>query len=268
MVSQAILGLRAYNLSRRSRTIGLLICTLFTAASVLEWVTNILGRDAGFDPIHLNCTASTQNIHLATWSYYVVTIAYDVATTLISISYLLKCKLTSNNSMMSKLTKMMLYDGLGYFFVLTAVNFLNLFIYRENDTVKTAAASLSYCVTWIMSQRLLLHLHAASRERRNESINAAVTITQTIESARQVSRAMRSQFEQKRSDAFDLTVPDFDLETMESGHGAHEDTGVEVRIERTVRFEKNTKIPYGLENYSRPGTSSGRDTQSDQSSEV
>jgi hypothetical protein len=67
---------------------------------------------------------------------------------------------------------------------------------------------------------------------------------------------MRSQFEQKQGHAFDLTIPDFDLETVDSGHiQASDNAGVEVRIERTVRFEKNTK-GYELENYSRGTTAS------------
>ncbi|KAJ7212039.1 hypothetical protein GGX14DRAFT_314956, partial [Mycena pura] len=74
-------------------------------------------------------------------------------------------------------------------------------------------ASLGYCVTWIMSQnlnlKLLIHLHDASVERRNESINAAVTITQKLLSAREVSRAIRSQFESKNGMGLDLTVPYF-----------------------------------------------------------
>ncbi|KAF7362110.1 hypothetical protein MVEN_00556800 [Mycena venus] len=113
----------------------------------------------------------------------------------------------------------MLVDGLWYFVVLTLVNFLNLGFYRffspvQWGDVQTAAASLGYCVTWVMSQRLLIHLHEASVERRNESIGAAVTITQHIASARDVSRAIRSQFESKNGGGFDLTVPDFDLESL------------------------------------------------------
>lgn len=88
----------------------------------------------------------------------------------------------------------------------------------------------------------------ASLERRNESIDAAVTITQTIDSHRQVSRAIRSQFAHKSS-GFELTVPDFDLNTLESG--PEDDlSAVEVRIERTVKVERRPK-KYELENYSR-----------------
>ncbi|KAJ7039162.1 hypothetical protein C8F04DRAFT_950435, partial [Mycena alexandri] len=120
-------------------------------------------------------------------------------------------------------------------------------------------ATLGYCVTWIASQRLLIHLHAeASVERRNESIGAAVTITRHIASTRDVSRAMRSQFESKNGLSFNLTVPDFDLESM-PGTSVHDSctdvsVDVEVRIERTVRMEPVPRV-YELEDYSRPARS-------------
>lgn len=131
-----------------------------------------------------------------------------------------------------------------------------------------------------MSQRLLIHLYGlcnhswcliipptltcyildASRQRRNESINEAITITQNLESARDVTNAIRSQFEQK-SNGFELTVPDFDLSThhgiSEEGHGVE---SVHVRIEHTVKLDRRLRT-FELENYSRTGRHS-RDTQS------
>jgi len=152
--------------------------------------------------------------------------------------------------MMSRVTRMMLADGVWYFVVLALINFLNVVFYRATslDDVQTAAASLGYCATWIMSQRLLIHLHEASVERRNESIGAAVTITQHMTSARDVSRAIRSQFESKNGMGLELTVPDFDLES--GAPGSEEDVDVHVRIERTVKIERVQKT-YELENYSR-----------------
>jgi len=158
---------------------------------------------------------------------------------------------------MSRVTRMMLVDGLWYFVVLTASNFVNLLFNRLaslSDTVQqTAAASLGYCVTWIMSQRLLIHLYEVSVERRNESIGAAVTITQQIATARDVSHAIRSQFESKSAGRFDLTVPDFDLESA-SYAAEDEEASVHVRIERTVRMEPMPRV-YNLEDYSRTARS-------------
>ncbi|KAJ7718012.1 hypothetical protein DFH07DRAFT_761764, partial [Mycena maculata] len=112
-------------------------------------------------------------------------------------------------------------------------------------------ATIAYTVTWIMSQRLIIHLHAeASVERRNESIGAAVTITQHFASARDVSRAIRSQFGSKSGRGLDLTVPDFDFDSLESQPATLEDVDVQVRIERTVRVEGMPRV-YELEDYSR-----------------
>jgi len=191
--------------------------------------------------------------------HYAVAIVYDFVITVICISFLLKLK-TSKGSMMSRVTRMMLVDGVWYFIGLALVNLLNLGFYHGASRleVQTAAASLGYCVTWIMSQRLLIHLHEVSVERRNESIDAAVTITQHLTSARDVSRAVRSQFDSKKSGrGFDLTVPDFDLESLPCAGPAPPEDGdaeVHVRIERTVRMERVPRV-YELEDYSRTARS-------------
>jgi len=255
MVSQAILGVRAFNLSRRSTRIGLLLAGLFISACALEWVTNFYGRIPFYDLNWGNCRNIPQVGLLGSWIYYAIAIIYDLATSAISITYLLKHHLSSSSSgLMSRLTKMMLYDGLGYFFALTVINAVNLIVYHSNESIRTAACSLGYCLTWIMSQRLLMHLHNASRERRNESINQAVTITQSIESARQISKAMRAQFEPKTGLAIQLTVPDFDLDTMDSDGELPDDVGVEVRIERTFELHHRSGR-YELEDYSRSARS-------------
>ncbi|KAJ6526709.1 hypothetical protein B0H19DRAFT_544512 [Mycena capillaripes] len=254
MVSQAILGLRAYNLSRKSGNIGYSLLLFYFVASSLEWLSTVQNRTMVFTGPIGNCGSHSPTSAWGGWVSYVVAIIYNFVTTVVCIFFLLKMK-TSNGSIMSRVTRMMLVDGLWYFVVLTAINFVNLVFNRLgslSDLVQqTAAASPGYCVTWIMSQRLLIHLYEVSVERRNEAIGAAVTITQQIATARDVSRAIRSQFESKSGRGFDLTVPDFDLE---SAHYAapvtEEDAEVHVRIERTVRMERKLRV-YNLEDYSR-----------------
>jgi len=254
MVSQAILGIRAYNLSRRSPRIGCYLATLYLAACTLEWVTSIYRRTAVYDPAYGNCRCGSGVGMLGAWIYYAVAIVYDVATSAVCIVMLLQYTLASGSGVTSRITKMMLRDGLGYFVALTVVNVLNLILYRTSESVhqdiQTAGTSLGYAVTWIMSQRLLIHLHDASLARRGESINTAVTITQHIDSARDVSRALRSQFE-KTGGSFELTIPDFDLNELETGPDFPERVDVEVRIERTVTLQQSTKSRYELEDYSR-----------------
>ncbi|KAL0579759.1 hypothetical protein V5O48_002253 [Marasmius crinis-equi] len=197
---------------------------------------------------------------LSAWVYYVAAIVYDLGVTTISVGYLLKHQHTSTSStMMSKITKMMLYDGIGYFVFLTGVNVVNLMIYRENTDIQTAGASLGYAATWIFSQRLLIHLHEMSLERRNESMYEAYTISQTISSAQAVNRAVRSQFEPKGSfaDSLELTNPNFDLNTLESGVVGSDDdvSSVQVHVERTVTIHRRPSMKKELEDYSRHAVS-------------
>ncbi|KAJ7874759.1 hypothetical protein B0H14DRAFT_2502004 [Mycena olivaceomarginata] len=249
MVSQAILGFRAYNLSRKWTKIGYTLIFLFVLASCLEWLATLHRRKMLFSEEFVSCASSSPTSLWGGWLHYAVSTVYDFCITVICIFFLLQLK-TPGGSMMARVTRMMLVDGVWYFIALAMINFLNLAFYRAATEVQTAAASLGYCVTWIMSQRLLIHLHVeASVERRNESIDAAVTITQHLASARDVSRAVRSQFESKNGAGFDLTVPEFDLESL-AGSASHEDTEVHVRIERTVRMERMPRT-YELEDYSR-----------------
>ncbi|KAF7337235.1 hypothetical protein MSAN_02276000 [Mycena sanguinolenta] len=248
MVSQAILGLRAYNLSRKSGKIGYSLLSFYIVASSLEWLTTVRNRTMVFtDPIG-NCGSHSPTSAWGGWVSYVVAITYNFVTTVVCIFFLLKMK-TSNGSIMSRVTRMMLVDGLWYFVVLTAIQSVNLLFNHlasfSQGVQQNFRASLGYCVTWIMSQRLLIHLYEVSAERRNESIRAAVTITRQIATARDVNHASRSQFESKNGRGFDLTVPDFDLELAHyAASVAEEDTEVDVRIERTVGPERRSRVQF------------------------
>lgn len=102
---------------------------------------------------------------------------------------------------------------------------------------------------------LIFYLPDASYRRRHDSVDRVVTITRTADSARQTSHAMRSHFD-KNGKGLQLTVPDFDLETVQSSWDRPEEIGIEVKIERTVHVtESRRSHGYELENYSRSGTS-------------
>ncbi|KAJ7209626.1 hypothetical protein GGX14DRAFT_499016 [Mycena pura] len=267
MVSQAILVFRAYSLSRKSAQIGYVLLVIYIISCTFSWVSTLYARrkvSVLCNQVSVcvlifvrSCASSSPHTALGGWVHYAVAIVYDFITSAFCVVSLLQIK-ASSTSIMTRVTKMMLADGVWYFMALALVNALNLAFYRAApiaDEVQTAAASLGYCVTWIMSQKLLIHLHDASVERRNESINAAVTITQKLSSAREVSRAIRSQFESKNGMGLDLTVPDFDLEAELSEGKLQEEVDVQVRIERTVRMEP-VPVVYELENYSRHTTRS------------
>ncbi|KIK68927.1 hypothetical protein GYMLUDRAFT_626193 [Collybiopsis luxurians FD-317 M1] len=90
------------------------------------------------------------------------------------------------------ITRMMLYDGVGYFTALTAVNVLNLVIYRAQQDIQTAAASLGYAATWIMTKRLMIHLHEISLRRRQETLDTASTLdlSRSFSSTRSISQIL------------------------------------------------------------------------------
>ncbi|GAW05540.1 hypothetical protein LENED_007403 [Lentinula edodes] len=199
-VSQIILGLRAFNLSRRSRLVGGSLLVLLIAATALEGLTNLYHRTAVLDPQFGNCRGVFQIMHLGAWIYYVVAIIYDLTTSTICMVYLNKYK-TASNSFFAKVTRMMFYDGIGYFTALTCVNILNLVIYRASQDIQTAAASLGYCMTWIMSKRLIIHLHEISMKRRIDTAAdaASSSTSQSISSVYSVSHVVRTQFKPKAS---------------------------------------------------------------------
>ncbi|KAJ7287759.1 hypothetical protein C8J57DRAFT_1284841 [Mycena rebaudengoi] len=258
MVSQAILGVRAYNLSRKSAPVGVMLVSAYIISCTFEWVTTMYRREPQRDPKYVrNCLSRSPQSVLGGWIHYAVVIIYDFIATLVCIIFLLKLKSSGTSSVMAKVVKMMIVDGLWYFLALAAVNAVNMGFYKSQPYQQTSAASVAYCLTWIMSQKLLIHLHDASLQLRNESIAAAVTITQEITSARDVNRALRSQFESKGGGlGLQLTVPDFEIDSVRSGPAHRDDMpDVHVRIERTVRMERLPRV-YELEDYSRQGRSS------------
>lgn len=89
---------------------------------------------------------------------------YDFLTLTISMGYLFKRH--SSSPFTSRLVKMMIYDGLRYFVVLVVVNTVNTILYRStNFRVQTAAAPFAWLFTWVMSQRILIHLQDAAEKR-------------------------------------------------------------------------------------------------------
>ncbi|KIK78757.1 hypothetical protein PAXRUDRAFT_311174 [Paxillus rubicundulus Ve08.2h10] len=159
MASHAILGVRTFNITRRSRRMGTILLVSFVVATGLEWFNNLYNRI----PVVLdgNCTAG--NPRETAWIYYVVVMLYDLGTLTVSTVYLIRHNAIDGR--FSRLIKTMLYDGLGYFVALTAVNIFNVILYHSRDEgLQSSGASLGYVVTWIMSQRILIHLRVLDRK--------------------------------------------------------------------------------------------------------
>ncbi|KAJ7225729.1 hypothetical protein GGX14DRAFT_556486 [Mycena pura] len=144
----------------------------------------------------------------------------------------------------------MLVDGVWYFMALALVNAFDLAFYRAAPVADEVQASSSFRInpsTYLdlstidrcsfagilrymdhdcMSPGLLVHLRDASAERRNESINAAVTITQTFVRARsEQSHPVAVRVQERR---LDLTVPDFDLEPELSDGKLQEEVDIQL----------------------------------------
>ncbi|KIM79049.1 hypothetical protein PILCRDRAFT_823903 [Piloderma croceum F 1598] len=231
MVSQFVLGIRTYNLSQRSRPVGVVILALYVATCVAQWVANMYGRSPTLNSDATQChRAMVHGLHTGPWVHYMVAIIYDTVVTAMSFRYLLKYYFSATTSLISRVTKMMMYDGLGYFVLITATNVFNLVLYRTSEDTQGAGVSLSYVATWIMTQRILIDLNEASVERRNR--DSFVTISKTIESAEVVSAAVRAQFESDKDEVW--TEPSLDV-TSSAERG--EQLNVQVRVERTLRVE-------------------------------
>ncbi|KAI0790437.1 hypothetical protein C8Q75DRAFT_806361 [Abortiporus biennis] len=216
-ISQVILGLRTYNISSRSRWAMWTLIILFFLITSMQAFTNLFART----PVQKagNCTAANESGRLFVWLYYVLAMAYDIITLGISTYFLMRS--TRTVFRMSGLVKLMFYDGLVYFVVLCgtfpfpsiprstqliifalshiASNVVNLILYRaSNEEIQSSGASIGYAVTWILTQRLLIHLRdaAAKVHGPSRSRSRTHTITQPMTSTREIIQAMRS-FETK-----------------------------------------------------------------------
>lgn len=187
MISQVILGVRTFNIARRDRRIGITLVVLYFVSISLEWFTNMFNRI----PVVVsgNCTPGNSGKILSAWFYYTVSMLYDLAVLTISTVYLLRYNPLSNR--LEQLVRVLIYDGIGYFVVLTGSNILNIVLYHtSNIQTQAAGASIGFAVIWIMSQRILIHLRELSEaeNRRLDNIVAA----RSPQNARDVVSAIRS----------------------------------------------------------------------------
>ncbi|KAI0646516.1 hypothetical protein C8Q79DRAFT_1010129 [Trametes meyenii] len=194
MVSQLILGIRTVNISRRCRWVTWFVAVAFLLITSAQWFLNLWNR-VPVQGRHNNCTAGNRPPVLTVWLYYLLSMTYDILTLGISSAYLISFNPKSGK--MAHLVRIMLSDGLVYFVALTGVNIFNLILYRRPDeSMQSSGVSLGYALTWIMSQRILIHLRDAAAAH-NRSITTQVVVSRPLPSARSIAQAMRSQFESK-----------------------------------------------------------------------
>jgi len=229
MISQVIIGYRTWNITRRSREMGAFLLTFGAIVTALEWYSNVDARI----PVQSdgNCSPGNSKARVPQWVFYLMAMLFDAVTFLLSSFYLIKS--ASGIRRMSSLIRMLFYDGLGYIVVLTAVNILNLILYRNSvgKGVQSSGASFGYMVVWIMSQRILIHIHEAAEERAHQSI----IVARQLSAPRDVTHAMRNQFNGGKGETGSVV----------------DDLGVQVQIEQAVMVDYNPTA-YSRENYRKP----------------
>jgi len=228
MISQVIIGYRTWAITRRSKELGLFLLGFGLIVTALEWYSNVDARipvqDSG------NCSPGNLRARMPQWVFYLMAMLYDAVTCILSTFYLIRS--ASGISSMSSLVQMLFFDGLGYMVVLTAANLLNLILYRNSvgKGVQSSGAAFGYMVVWIMSQRILIHIHEAAEERARQRI----VVTHQLSAPRDITHAMRTQFTGGK-------------DGTESNSG---ELDVQVQIEQAVMVDYNPA--YARENYRKP----------------
>ncbi|KAJ3492226.1 hypothetical protein NLI96_g104 [Meripilus lineatus] len=188
----------------------------------------------------IRCTPGNSLGHLSVWLYYVLAMVYDVITLCISTYFLVTWQ--SAFGQMSGLFRVMFYDGLGYFVALTGANIFNLILYRAADeSYQSSGASVGYAVTWIMSQRILIHLrgYAAAEHQVRQVVSR-----HAVQQPRDISRAMRGPFDitsEQLSKTKDRLTDEYNL-TSHRKTEVQATLDVQVQIEQTVTVDYDSRI--------------------------
>ncbi|KAF9518520.1 hypothetical protein BS47DRAFT_1338203 [Hydnum rufescens UP504] len=155
LISQIIISIRTYAISRKSPWVFWTLCALFIACLLPELVGTVYKKIPVQD-MYQNCTSG--NIVRMSWLHYLAAVVFDVVTTGISTTYLLINSPTL--SPMSGLSRLLLKEGMSYFFVLTLVNLANLYVFRTSSiSTQSCAAGFGEAMTMIMSEHIILNLH-------------------------------------------------------------------------------------------------------------
>lgn len=223
MVSQAILAIRTYGISQRNVWVGRTLLSTFILCAAFQWFSSLYART----PVMTNgnCTSASAHPHgaVSTWSFYLVAMLYDCLTMSISIVYLMKVKSVGSGT--SRLFKILLYDGLGYFVVLTFTNLANILMFRGVlHGLPSTSASLEHAVTWIMSQRILIHLRDARADQTS-------VVLAKLPSSREVVSALRF----NRGTKFQTSAEQRSTPGSQDELGNSEsDFDLQVRIDRSI----------------------------------
>ncbi|KAI9459898.1 hypothetical protein BJY52DRAFT_299845 [Lactarius psammicola] len=220
MTSQAILAIRTYGISQRNRWVGWTLLLAYTLAAGFQWFSSIYGRI----PLMINGNCTIASAHpqspISTWSFYFVAMLFDCLTLSISTFCLVKVRAVTSGST-SQLCRILLYDGLGYFIALTLTNAANIVLYRGiHNVIQTTGASFEYAVTWIMSQRILIHPRDARTTDQTSVVLSQLPSSRAVMSALRFNKGTKHQSKVEQGDSlrpgsqdeFGNTESDFDLQ--------------------------------------------------------
>ncbi|KAG2747305.1 hypothetical protein P692DRAFT_20737791 [Suillus brevipes Sb2] len=87
MISQAILGVRTFNIARRDRRIGIALLLIYFFLVSVEWFTDISQR--ALVPLSPVCTSADAGKTLSIWFFYLAAMLYDIVMVTISTMHLL-----------------------------------------------------------------------------------------------------------------------------------------------------------------------------------
>ncbi|KAJ6514812.1 hypothetical protein C8R47DRAFT_493009 [Mycena vitilis] len=162
-VSQGILAIRTYAVSRRSPLVLYILVGLFVLCAVPELISAFWKRVCDFPDERICTSGNMPGIKIASL-FNVGALVFDIVTLVITSVYLWKFSSSSRTSF-SQLTRMMLHDGLMYFIALTAMNAVNIIFFQSSDAVlQPSATTLGYAATMIFSGRFILNLSEHVRE--------------------------------------------------------------------------------------------------------
>ncbi|KAK7683540.1 hypothetical protein QCA50_013375 [Cerrena zonata] len=228
---------------------------------------------ASFNLQTQNCIGANHRNRLTVWLFYLFAMVYDVITMSISTYYLLVG--VPSFYRMSSFIKLMFYDGIGYFFFLTVANVFNLILYRaSNEEIQSSGATIGYVVTWIMAQRILIHLRDEAARLHSQTISVQTitrTTTHNLTSPREIAQAMRTRFTDTKNrdrldDEFSRSTPGGASEEKSSVDDRRDsastnsrpskdygdmDLDIKVQVQQSVTVDY-VPNPYGRETYRTP----------------
>lgn len=160
LISQVIISIRTYAISRKARWVLWTLSVLFVLSCVPEVLGNAWQRKS-VQNSQFNCTSGNLPTHKIAWLHYLAAVVFDTVAMGIATFYLY----SPTKRSITGLAKVMLEEGLMYFIFLTVANIVNLAMFRMADiSAQSCAAVFGQAVTMIMSQRIILNLQEWTSE--------------------------------------------------------------------------------------------------------